>query len=169
EEAIEYLKGEGKFADRQEHPLPSLLLLDLNMPLRNGFEVLEWLRLQPGLRRLLVIVFTSSQLPEDVNRAFELGANSYLVKPHDFKKLEETARYLEEYWLKLNRCPDYAITDAISGLGLRVILRNPETWQYFQGASKWTDDPKEALNFERSERAVQSALGLKLGRFELVI
>src|SRR5438105_9461661 len=108
EEAIEYLKGEGRFADRHEHPLPKLLLLDLNMPLLNGFEVLEWLRLQPGLRRLLVIVFTSSQLPEDVNRAFELGANSYLVKPHDFKKLEETARYLEGYWVKLNQCPDCA-------------------------------------------------------------
>src|SRR5438105_4313132 len=132
------------------------------MPLGDGFEVLEWLRLQPGLRRLLVIVFTSSELPADVNRAFELGANSYLVKPTDFKKLEETARYLEEYWLKLNRCPDCAVPRAISGLGRRVILRNPETWQYFEGGSKWTDDPKQALNFERSERAVQSALGLKL-------
>ena len=68
------------------------------MPLRNGFEVLE-LRFQPGLRRLLVIVFTSSDLPDDINRAFELGANSYLGKPVDFTKLTETARSLEDYWL----------------------------------------------------------------------
>src|SRR5439155_5414934 len=149
EEAIEYLKGEGHFADRQEHPLPTLLLLDLNIPLRNGFEVLEWLRLQPGLRRLLVIVFTSSEFPEDINRAFELGANSYLVKPGGFKKLQEVARYLEDYWLRLNRCPDCAAR-AVSGAGLRVLLRNPETRQYFQGAGRWTDDPGRALNFERS-------------------
>src|SRR5437867_2355765 len=169
EEAIDYLQGAGRFADRHEHPLPRLLLLDLNMPLRDGFEVLEWLRLQPGLRRLLVIVFTSSELPEDVNRAFELGANSYLVKPANFKKLEETARYLEEYWLKLNRCPDCGAAHGISGAGLRVLLRNPETCQYFQGAGRWTDDAKQALDFERSERAMQSALRMKLKRFEMVV
>src|ERR1051325_2180107 len=101
EEAIEYLEGQGRYADRQEYLLPKLLLLDLNMPLRNGFDVLEWLRLQPGLRRLVVIVFTSSDLASDVNRAFELAANSYLVKPLGFEKLRQTARYLEDYWLKL--------------------------------------------------------------------
>ena len=87
EEAIEYLTGAGRFANRAEYPLPRVLLLDLKMPLKGGFEVLEWLRLQPGLRRLLVVIFTSSELPEDVNRAFDLGANSYLVKPHDFRTL----------------------------------------------------------------------------------
>ena len=105
-EAIQYLKGEGQFANRAEYPLPRLMLLDLNMPLVNGFEVLEWLRTQPGLRRLIVIVFTSSARPEDVNRAFELGANSYLVKPMDLVELEGITRYLQEYWLKINHCPD---------------------------------------------------------------
>src|ERR1043166_8865305 len=87
EEVIEYLKGEGRFSNRDEYPLPKVLLLDLKMPVLSGFEVLEWLRLQPSLRRLLVVVFSSSDLPEDVNRAFELGANSYVVKPIDFNKL----------------------------------------------------------------------------------
>src|SRR5882724_10527721 len=76
-EAIEYLKGEQHFGDRSKHPLPTLLLLDLKMPRLDGFDVLDWLRLQPGLRRLLVVVLTSSDMPDDVNRAYELGANSY--------------------------------------------------------------------------------------------
>ena len=106
QEVVDYLKGKGRFADRQEHPLPRLLLLDLNMPLRNGFEVLEWLRLQPGLRRLLVIVFTSSQMPEDVNRAFELGANSYLVKPVSFEELSQLMHALNVYWDGWNVKPE---------------------------------------------------------------
>src|SRR5436190_17116270 len=86
-EAIEYLKGEQRFANRAEHPLPTLLLLDLKMPRLNGFDVLDWLRLQPGLRRLLVVVFSSSEMLEDINRAYELGANSYLAKPTAFRQL----------------------------------------------------------------------------------
>jgi len=105
-EAIEYLNGQGRFADRQQHPLPQLVLLDINMPGMNGFELLQWLRLQPGLRRLPVIMFTSSNLPEDINQAFELGANSYVVKPPDIHDLEKIARHLDEYWLKVNQCPD---------------------------------------------------------------
>src|SRR6266487_2461384 len=84
QKVIDYLKGDGAFANRTDYPMPTLLLLDLKMPGLHGFDVLEWLRLQPGLRRLLVVVFTSSSQPEDVNRAFELGANSYLVKPAGF-------------------------------------------------------------------------------------
>jgi CheY-like chemotaxis protein len=105
---INYLKGEGVFSNRDKHPLPTLVLLDLKMPGVDGFDVLKWLRLQPGLRRLLVVVFTSSDYPGDVNRAYELGANSYLLKPLEFDKLQETARYLQNYWLKLNVSPDYA-------------------------------------------------------------
>jgi CheY-like chemotaxis protein len=107
-EMINYLKGEGVFGNRDKHPLPTLVLLDLKMPGVDGFDVLKWLRLQPGLRRLLVVVFTSSDYPGDVNRAYELGANSYLLKPLEFDKLQETARYLQNYWLKLNVSPDYA-------------------------------------------------------------
>jgi CheY-like chemotaxis protein len=108
EEAIEYLKGEGRFANRAEYPMPRLLLLDLKMPMKGGFEVLEWLRQQPGLRRLQVIIFTSSELPEDIDRACDLGANSYLVKPGAFENLQQVARALDTYWLKLNRFPNCA-------------------------------------------------------------
>jgi len=84
QEVIDYLQGEGVYSDRGEYPLPTLLLLDLKMPLRDGFDVLEWVRLQPGLRRLIIVIFTSSDLQEDITRAFELGANSYVVKPVSF-------------------------------------------------------------------------------------
>src|SRR5690348_3828721 len=74
EEAIAYLRGEGKFGDRHHFPLPILLLLDLNMPKLNGFQVLEWLRQQPELSHMPVAVMTSSDHDPYVSRAFELGA-----------------------------------------------------------------------------------------------
>ncbi len=107
-EAISYLGGEQPFTDRRKYPLPALLLLDLKMPISGGFDVLEWLCSQPGLDRLPVVVFTSSDAAEDINRAYDLGANSYLVKPSQINKLEDVARFLESYWLKLNRSPEYA-------------------------------------------------------------
>ena len=106
EETIEYLRRAAE-ANRPEHSSPTMLLLDLKMPRLDGFGVMEWLRLQPGLRRLLVVVFTSSTEQHDVNRAFDLGANSYIVKPVEFHELQGIVSQLESYWLKLNRCPDY--------------------------------------------------------------
>ena len=84
EETIQYLKGEGKFANRAEYPLPDLLLLDLRMPGLDGFDVLQWVRQQSGLSALRILVLTSSEEIYDVNRAYQLGANSFLVKPYDF-------------------------------------------------------------------------------------
>src|SRR5438105_2858307 len=81
EEALAYLKGEGKYGNRREYPLPELLLLDLKMPRMDGFEVLRWVRSQPDLRLLRVVVLTSSEDVRDVNLAYQLGANSFLVKP----------------------------------------------------------------------------------------
>src|SRR5262249_13079512 len=75
DEAVDYLKGSDKFSDRQEHPLPSLLLLDLKMPRVTGFDVLSWVRNQESFRRLPVVVLTSSNHDADVKRAYELGAN----------------------------------------------------------------------------------------------
>src|SRR6266487_3418278 len=88
EEAIWYLRGEGIFGNRADYPLPTMLLLDLKMPRLDGFGVLEWVRLQPELRRLVVVVFTSSNEQDDINRAFELGANSYIVKPSGFDEMQ---------------------------------------------------------------------------------
>src|SRR6266478_3502607 len=85
EETIAYLRGEGRFSNRAEYPLPALLLLDLKMPRKDGFEVLEWIRQESAIRALRIIVLTSSENIRDVSRAYELGANSFLVKPMDFE------------------------------------------------------------------------------------
>ncbi len=106
EEAIAYLSGQGPYADRERYPLPLLLLLDLKLPRKSGFEVLEWLRQQPGLKRLPVVVLTSSAETPDVNRAYDLGANSYLVKPVRFEDLLHMVRTLNLYWLIINEKPD---------------------------------------------------------------
>jgi CheY-like chemotaxis protein len=104
-EAVEYLRGEGPYADREKHPLPDLLLLDLKMPRKNGFEVLEWVRQQPGLKRLPIVVLTSSMQDLDINRAYELGANTYLVKPANYEALVELVRTLIQYWLVMAITP----------------------------------------------------------------
>ena len=95
-EALERLKGT---------PTPDLMLLDLKMPRLNGFDVLTWLRRQPGLKRLLVTVLTSSDQPDDINRAYDLGANSYLLKPHSSSDLSELVAQVKRYWFDLNQCP----------------------------------------------------------------
>jgi len=80
-EVIDYLQGKAPYDDPMRHPLPALLLLDLKMPRMNGFEVLEWLREHPDMRGLLVTVFSSSDQPEDMHRAYALGADCFMVKP----------------------------------------------------------------------------------------
>jgi CheY-like chemotaxis protein len=105
DEAIEYLGGQGEFANREQYPLPFLLLLDLKMPGTNGFEVLQWVRGEPGLKRLLVVVLTSSNLQSDVDRAYDLGANSYLVKPVEFSEMVNMIQRFEAYWSEINRMP----------------------------------------------------------------
>ena len=103
DEAVAYLSGEGKFSNRHEYPLPDLVLLDLKMPGRDGFEVLRWLRKQPGLSSLRVVVLTSSEELRDVNQAYQLGANSFLVKPMDFENFVKVGQALRGYWLWLNK------------------------------------------------------------------
>ena len=106
EQAIAYLKGEGKFARRDEFPLPDVLLLDLKMPRKNGFAVLEWLRTQPSLRHLRVVVLTTSEDLRDVNRAYALGAASFLTKPVNFVEFKDTIQAMYNYWMALNRRPE---------------------------------------------------------------
>lgn len=106
DEAIAYLKGDGKYANRAEYPLPTLILLDLKMPRKNGFEVLEWIRQQPGLNTLRVVVLTTSEEMRDVNRAYGLGANSFLVKPVDFRDFVQLSQAIKGYWLWLSKAPE---------------------------------------------------------------
>ncbi len=106
EEAINYLAGIGRYSNREEFPLPALLLLDLKMPRKNGFEVLEWIRSHPTMRALRVIVLTTSSDLRDVNRAYQLGANSLLVKPDDFNQVVMLLKALQEFWIETARCPE---------------------------------------------------------------
>ena len=105
QEAIEYLSGTGEFADRARYPLPCLILLDLKLPRKDGFEVLEWMQGEPNLRQLTVIVFTSSARAADVDRAYHLGANSFVVKPSQLEERVELAKLIKSYWLHHHRMP----------------------------------------------------------------
>ncbi len=104
EETIAYLAGRGQYANRREYPLPTLILLDLAIPRGEGFEVLEWIRRDPYLRRTPVIILTGSDRPDDVARAFDLGANAYLVKPMGMSGLIAMTCCLRD-WLEYNKFP----------------------------------------------------------------
>lgn len=101
--AVAYLAGEGPFADRAAHPLPSIVFLDLNLPYMTGLQVLEWMRGKPELARIVVIALTSSSETSDLRRAYELGANSYVVKPASADDLLEVAKAFRGWWLEANR------------------------------------------------------------------
>jgi CheY-like chemotaxis protein len=106
EEALDYLSGTGRFANRAEYPLPALILLDIKMPGIDGLEVLRWIRSQPGLKALRVIMLTTSTDMRDVNTAYQLGANSFLTKPVDFENFVEVTRTLTGYWLWMDKAPE---------------------------------------------------------------
>ena len=94
--AIAYLRGLDGYSDRTNHPFPNLVLLDLKMPLKTGFEVLDWLRAQPDLSNLPVAVFTASQHEADVREAYRKGANYFLTKPITYEELVEMAQTLDQ-------------------------------------------------------------------------
>ena len=106
EAAVSYLSGEGIYADREQFPMPPVMLLDLNAPKKSGFDVLAWLGARPDFKRLMVIVLTASMRQTDVERAFELGASSFLVKPSDLNELTSMMRCLQE-WLDFNHFPPW--------------------------------------------------------------
>jgi len=109
EQAIAYLSGANEFADRQRFPYPMLILLDLKLPRKTGLEVLAWLRSQSNaIKRVPVVVLTSSKQSADINKAYDLGANSYLVKPVAFEGLLQMVKALELYWMILNEKPEVA-------------------------------------------------------------
>ena len=101
DEAIAYLEGRGRYGDRQRFPLPAVVLMDLNRPRKNGFEVLARIRAQPVLKRLRVYVLSASSRPKDIEQCYDLGASSYLVKPGNLDELKQLACGLVA-WLKLN-------------------------------------------------------------------
>jgi CheY-like chemotaxis protein len=104
-EAISYLAGTGTFSDHVRFPLPAIVLLDLKMPDIDGFGVLRWIREQPGLKNLRVVMLTSSDLDQEVTLAHELGAKSFLTKPVDLDRLVDMMRAFKAYWLDFDKAP----------------------------------------------------------------
>lgn len=100
EETIEYLQGMGKFADRAQYPLPDLILLDIKMPRKTGLEVLEWIKKTGHFKRIPSVITSSSQLQNDINTAYDLGANAYLIKPVHFDELFQVLKLTSEFFIK---------------------------------------------------------------------
>ena len=96
-EAMRYISGEGIYADRRIFPPPTLVLLDLKMPGANGFEVLKWIRSQESFESLVVVVMSGSRDDSDIHLAYDLGANSYLIKPTKFEDLVKMMESLKDY------------------------------------------------------------------------
>lgn len=103
QEAIDYLSGAGRYADRRHFPLPVIVFLDLKTPRRTGQDVLKWIRAQPKLRRMVVVILSASGNQHDVNAAYDAGANAFLVKPAGLDKLTEMMRAVQLFWLVHNQ------------------------------------------------------------------
>lgn len=104
-DAMSYLLGRGDFADRESFPMPSVLIIDVNMPRLNGLELLTWLRTQPEFSHLMVIVLTGDARIEAINHAYHLGANSYLLKPTRHDHLIDLVNCFFRYWVVHNHLP----------------------------------------------------------------
>ncbi len=99
EKAIQYLRGEGNYADREAFPLPKLIVMDIKMPGKSGFDVLQWLKDEgQPLRKIPIVIVSSSDDTADINRAYELGANAYMVKPMEFRAVEHLFQSITHYW-----------------------------------------------------------------------
>jgi DNA-binding response OmpR family regulator len=120
QKAIDYLSAQGPYADRQQHPLPCLVILDLKLPKVHGMDVLRWIRAAKEFRAVVVVILSSSPLRNDVDTAYEAGVNSFLVKPLRTDQMTRIARLLKDYWLETNEFPSLtARNDQPAGLGVK--------------------------------------------------
>lgn len=106
EDLLDYLHHRGKFADPATSPLPGLILLDLNMPKKDGREALAEIKADPELRKIPVVILTTSQAEEDIVRSYDLGVNSYITKPVTFVGLAEAMKALSIYWFEIVKLPN---------------------------------------------------------------
>lgn len=102
EEAISFLRRKGKYANA---PVPDMVVLDLNLPRKNGCEVLSSIKADPALAKIPVVIFTTSQSDSDITRSYKLGANCYIQKPVDFEQFRDTIKNVGLYWLVINQLP----------------------------------------------------------------
>ena len=114
QEVVDYLSGTGTFGDRVAHPIPTLIFLDLKMPRMGGLDTLRWIRAHPAFRTLAVIMFTASASQQDINRAYQLGANSFVIKPAGTEELTTLFMSLHAYWFRCNRFPTISAIEATS-------------------------------------------------------
>jgi CheY-like chemotaxis protein len=105
EELMDYLYERGKFAEPAKAPRPGLILLDLNMPRKDGREALREIKADPNLRRIPIVIMTTSKAEEDIYRSYDLGANSFITKPVTFERLVELMRALGQYWIEFVELP----------------------------------------------------------------
>jgi CheY-like chemotaxis protein len=113
QQALNYISGAGEFSDRSKFPLPAIILLDLKLPLVLGMDVLRWVKNQPALKSIVVIVLTSSTEQAEVDRAYRLGANSYLVKPPQTRDLADLVNDFKRYWLAQAKLPSSRESHAV--------------------------------------------------------
>ena len=107
QEALDYIFCKNKFADNDPNILPALVLLDLKLPIVDGIDVLKAIRSNPITKKLIVVILTSSNEEKDLINGYNLGVNSYLIKPVDFKDFLDLIQQVDNYWLKLNKTPLY--------------------------------------------------------------
>ena len=112
EELMDYLHRRGRYADPSDSPMPGLILLDLNMPKKDGREALAEIKADPDLRQIPVIVLTTSQAEEDIFRSYDLGVNSFITKPVTFAGLVEAMKVLSQYWFEIVELPHRVPSDA---------------------------------------------------------
>lgn len=105
EELMDYLYHRGTYAEPDTSPLPGLILLDLNMPRKNGREALKEIKNDPGLRHIPIVVLTTSKAEEDIIRTYDLGVNSFIIKPVSFKALVDIMKTLARYWFEIVQLP----------------------------------------------------------------
>jgi CheY-like chemotaxis protein len=105
EELLDYLRYRGKYSNPDDAPCPGLILLDLNMPRKDGREALEEIKADPNLKRIPIVVLTTSKAEEDIYRTYDLGVNSYITKPVSFEGLVEIVLSLTQYWFKIVKLP----------------------------------------------------------------
>jgi CheY-like chemotaxis protein len=104
-ELMDYLYRQGKYSDPEQSPRPGLILLDLNMPKKDGREALEEIKKDPNLRTIPIVVLTTSKQEEDIHRSYQLHANSYITKPVTFEQLVNVVKNVQRYWLEIVELP----------------------------------------------------------------